>query len=58
MLSVLMQLVDTISYSQLYPGGLPVPDGATSVVASNCKEALKNIKDNLDNILSKTSKTI
>lgn len=58
MLSVLIQLVDTISYSQLYPGGLPVPDGATSVVASNCKEALKNIKDNLDNILSKTSKTI
>ena len=58
MLSVLIQLVDTISYSQLYPGGLPVPDGATSVVASNCKEALKNIKDNLDNVLSKTSKTI
>ena len=58
MLSVLIQLVDTIQYTQLYPGGLPVPDGATSTVASNCKEALQNIKNNLDNILSKTSKTI
>lgn len=58
MLSVLIQLVDVIQFTQLYPGGLPVPDGATSTVASNCKEALQNIKDNLNNILSTKTKTV
>ena len=58
MLSVLIQLVGVIEFSTLYPGGLPVPDSSTSLVASNCKEALQNIKDNLDNILSKKSKTL
>ena len=48
MCATLIQLVDIISYSQLFPGGLPVPDSSTSVVASNCKDALKNIKDNPD----------
>lgn len=58
MCATLIQLVDIISYSQLFPGGLPVPDSSTSVVASNCKDALKNIKDNLGDILSKKVKTI
>jgi len=58
MLSVLIQLVGVIEFSTLYPGGLPVPDSSTSLVASNCKEALQNIKDNLENILSKKSKTL
>ena len=58
MLSVLIQLVDIISYSQLYPGGLPVPDTSLSVVASNCKDALQNVKDNLDDILSKKVKAV
>tara|TARA_R110001592_G_scaffold239808_1_gene499781 strand:+ start:66 stop:1292 length:1227 start_codon:yes stop_codon:yes gene_type:complete len=58
MFATLIQLVDIISYSQLFPGGLPVPDSSTSVVASNCKDALKNIKDNLGDILSKKVKTV
>lgn len=58
MFAVLMQLVDTLQYSTLYPGGLPVPDSAVSIQATNCFEALKQIKDNLPNILSTKVKTI
>jgi len=58
MFATLIQLVDIISYSQLFPGGLPVPDSSTSVVASNCKSALENIRNNLDGILSKKVKTV
>jgi len=58
MFATLIQLVDIISYSQLFPGGLPVPDSSTSVVASNCKGALENIRNNLDGILSKKVKTV
>lgn len=58
MFATLIQLVDIISYSQLFPGGLPVPDSSTSIVASNCKDALENIRNNLDGILSKKVKTV
>ncbi len=56
-LSVLMQLVDTLQYSSLYPGGLPIPDSAISVQAQNCLQALKIVKDGLPNILSDKCKT-
>lgn len=58
MFATLIQLVDIISYSQLFPGGLPVPDSSTSIVANNCKDALENIRNNLDGILSKKVKTV
>ena len=58
MLAALIQLIGIIEYSNLYPGGMPVPDGATSTTASGTKEALKNIKSNLKRILSKKVKTI
>ena len=58
MLAALIQLIGIIEYSNLYPGGIPAPDSALSTVSSTTKEALKNIKKNLKNILSKTSKTI
>jgi len=56
-LSVLIQLVDTLQYSSLYPGGLPIPDSAISVQAQNCLQALKIVKDGLPNILSDKCKT-
>ena len=56
-LSVLIQLVDTLQYSSLYPGGLPIPDSAISVQAQNCLQALKIVKDGLPTILSDKCKT-
>ena len=57
-ISVLIQLVGVIEFSILYPGGLPVPDTSLSVVASNCKDALQTVKDNLNQILSIKCKTL
>ena len=55
--SVLIQLVDTLQYSSLYPGGLPIPDSAISVQAQNCLQALKIVKDSLPSMLSNKCKT-
>ena len=43
---------------QLWPGGVPTPDGATSVTARATKDILNNVKKDLVNIKSKVSKTI
>ena len=61
----LLNIVSILKYQQLWPAGVPVPDGGTSVVSSQVEAQLQNIlkdfnKDSSGNsaILSKVSKTI
>jgi hypothetical protein len=58
MLASLIQLVSILEFSQMYPGGIPIPDSTISTTSTTTKEALKEIKSSLKNILSKTCKTI
>ena len=54
----LITLVDVMEVQQLWPGGLPTPDGATSVTARATRDILNNVQKDLVNIKSKVSKTI
>jgi hypothetical protein len=58
MLESLISLVDVLEVQQLWPGGLPSPDGVTSITAVSTKNTLLSVKSDLKNILSKTVKTI
>mgnify|MGYP001407242118 CR=1 FL=1 len=54
----LITLVNVMEVQQLWPGGVPTPDGATSVTATSTKTILNNVKKDLVNIKSKVSKTV
>ena len=54
----LITLVNVMEVQQLWPGGVPTPDGATSVTARTTKDILNNVKKDLVNIKSKVSKTV
>ena len=56
--NALTTLVDVMEVQQLWPGGVPTPDGATSVTARATKDILNNVQKDLVNIKSKVSKTI
>jgi len=54
----LTTLVDVMEVQQLWPGGVPTPDGATSITARATRDILNNVQKDLVNIKSKVSKTI
>jgi len=54
----LITLVDVMEVQQLWPGGIPTPDGATSITARTTKDILNNVQKDLVNIKSKVSKTV
>lgn len=56
--NALTTLVDVMEVQQLWPGGVPTPDGATSVTARATRDILNNVQKDLVNIKSKVSKTI
>lgn len=56
--NALTTLVDVMEVQQLWPGGIPTPDGATSVTARATRDILNNVQKDLVNIKSKVSKTI
>ena len=56
--NALTTLVDVMEVQQLWPGGDPTPDGATSVTARATRDILNNVQKDLVNIKSKVSKTI
>lgn len=56
--NALTTLVDVMEVQQLWPGGVPTPDGATSLTARATKDILNNVQKDLVNIKSKVSKTI
>jgi hypothetical protein len=56
-LSSLITLVKVLEVQQLWPGGLPSPDGGTLTVASNVKSQLQQELNTLKDILSKNVKT-
>jgi len=58
MVNALITLVDVMEVQQLWPGGIPAPDGATSVTARTTKDILNHVQKDLINIKSKVSKTI
>jgi hypothetical protein len=58
MLDSLSLLVSAMEVQQLWPGGLPTPDGVTMMTANTLKNNIKLVKKDLTNILSKTTKVI
>ena len=56
--NALTTLVDVMEVQQLWPGGVPTPDGSTSVTARATRDILNNVQKDLVNIKSKVSKTI
>jgi hypothetical protein len=54
----LRALVNVMEVQQLWPGGVPAPDGVTSTSAKVAGDMLKTVSDDLINIKSKVSKTI
>ena len=58
MLTVLIQFFDIAQTQQMWPGGVPTTDGATSMGASSAKTALEEIQKQLEDIKSSISKTI
>jgi len=58
MVNALITLVDVMEVQQLWPGGVPAPDGVTSVTANATKNILNDVKKDLVNIKSKVSKTV
>jgi hypothetical protein len=56
--NALITLVDVMEVQQLWSGGVPTPDGATSVTARTTKDILNHVKKDLVNIKSKVSKTV
>ena len=54
----LITLVNVMEVQQLWPGGVPTPDGATSITARTTRDILDNVKKDLVNIKSKVSKTV
>ena len=58
LVDALITLVNVMEVQQLWPGGVPTPDGTTSVTATSTKTILNNVKKDLVNIKSKVSKTV
>ncbi len=58
MLTVLIQFFDIAQVQQLWPGGVPTSDGATSLGALTAMNALQEIQKQLEDIKSKVSKTV
>jgi hypothetical protein len=57
-LNSLITLVNVLEYQQVWPGGLPSPDGGTMMISSNVKTQLQQELDSLQDILSKVVKTL
>ena len=49
----LKSIADTIETSQLFPGGIPVPNAAGNMVGSNASTVIQTVIDNLDKMKSK-----
>lgn len=58
MLTVLIQFFDIAQVQQMWPGGVPTSDGATSLGALTAMNALQEIQNQLEDIKSTVSKTI
>ena len=46
-LNILEILTDTLTPTQIYPEGKPIPDASTQAVASTLSEAIKKVKENV-----------
>ena len=57
-LNSLILLTRVLEANQLWPGGLPSPDGGMLITSSNTKTQLQKELDSLNDILSKVVKTV
>jgi hypothetical protein len=57
-LDSLITLMKVLEKSQIWPGGVPAPDGITSLAASTTRTQLSGVQKTLKDILSKQNKTI